>query len=419
MRNSSYLRQLYRPLLLAFCVVLSSPVVAQDVAQTAVGLFLDCEFCDHAFIKQEFNAVNYVRAQQDASVHVLVARQHTAGGGATYELSFIGQGVFDGMNNLLFFSTQPNDSQDDIRKGMLKIIQIGTLPYLARSGWEDVVNLSIQKAEAVPVNGQANKDPWGNWIFEVSANGNMNLESLQKKYALHTGIRADHVTEQWRIQLRGYSHLNRTVISGESEEFVSERRHQGGWGSLAYSLGDHWSVGGGVNSFHDTYQNIDYHLSLAPAIEYSFFPYREVMRRELTVAYRLRGLYQDYAEVTVYNRMNEMLAQQELQIALRFRQPWGQLYAGLNGSHYFDDPAKFRTSFDANVDLRIVRGLAVRVSGHMKLIRDQVSLPAGGSSLEDLLLQQRQLATDYQMGLHAGLSYTFGSMYNNIVNTRL
>ena len=35
-----------------------------------------------------------------------------------------------------------------------------------------------------------------------------------------------------------------------------------------------------------------------------------------------------------------------------------------------------------------------------------------------MLLQRRQLETSYRYFASAGLSYTFGSIYNNIVNPR-
>lgn len=391
--------------------------LAQDPQQ--VALFLDCESCDESFIKQEFTAVNYVRAQQDALVHLLITRQWTAGGGSSFELNFLGRNEFEGMNNKLYFSSQPNQAPDEVRRGLLKIIQLGMVPYIARGGMDESLTVSITPQGPVPVNTSEAEDPWGHWIFEVNANGNLNQESLRKSYSLRFGMEADHITEQWRIRVRGYSNYRQNTVEGDEETFVSKRRNQGGWTSVAYSLGDHWSVGAGMNYKQDSYQNLDHQAGIAPAIEYSLFPYHEVMQRELTIAYRVRGIYQDYSEETVYGKLSENLAQQELQLNLRMRQPWGQIFSGIEGSHYFHDSQRFRVSVNSNVDLRLMRGLAFRISGNVRLIRDQLSLPAGESSLEDLLLQERQLATDYDLGLYAGISYSFGSMYNNTINTRL
>ena len=38
---------------------------------------------------------------------------------------------------------------------------------------------------------------------------------------------------------------------------------------------------------------------------------------------------------------------------------------------------------------------------------------------EDILLRRRQLGTDFFVRANFGFSYTFGSIYNNIVNPRM
>ena len=53
------------------------------------------------------------------------------------------------------------------------------------------------------------------------------------------------------------------------------------------------------------------------------------------------------------------------------------------------------------------------------LIRDQISLQKGNASIEDLLLQQKEIATDFYSEFRVGLSYTFGSAFNNYLNSRL
>ena len=80
---------------------------------------------------------------------------------------------------------------------------------------------------------------------------------------------------------------------------------------------------------------------------------------------------------------------------------------------------KKRLSLRSNLDIRVFEGLAVRFSGNINLIREQYSLAAGATSIEELLLQQREIATDYKTNFSVGLSYTFGSIYNSIINTRL
>jgi hypothetical protein len=61
---------------------------------------------------------------------------------------------------------------------------------------------------------------------------------------------------------------------------------------------------------------------------------------------------------------------------------------------------------------------SLNLYGQYSKIRNQISLPKGTASLEEVLLQRRQLETGYQFWGSFGVSYSFGSIYNNIVNPR-
>ena len=100
------------------------------------------------------------------------------------------------------------------------------------------------------------------------------------------------------------------------------------------------------------------------------------------------------------------------------RQPWGEIYGGLEGSHYFHDFTKRRAEFFGVVSVRLLEGLSLNVQGEFEMIQDQLALPLGDASLEEILLQQRELATDFELSGSISLSYTFGSRFANIVNTR-
>jgi hypothetical protein len=52
------------------------------------------------------------------------------------------------------------------------------------------------------------------------------------------------------------------------------------------------------------------------------------------------------------------------------------------------------------------------------VIHDQLYLAKGDLTREEVLLRQTQLATGYRARLYAGVSYTFGSVFNNVVNPR-
>jgi hypothetical protein len=122
--------------------------------------------------------------------------------------------------------------------------------------------------------------------------------------------------------------------------------------------------------------------------------------------------------VTLFGKTREVLTDETLTVELALKQPWGQSGLALQASHFFADPAKHRIVLMGNADVRVYRGLSLSVSASGSRIRDQVYLPAAGLPPEEILVQRRQLATDHQYTISFGVAFTFGSAYNNVVNSR-
>jgi hypothetical protein len=52
------------------------------------------------------------------------------------------------------------------------------------------------------------------------------------------------------------------------------------------------------------------------------------------------------------------------------------------------------------------------------MVHNQLSIPKGDYSIEDVLLERAELETQFTYFASIGLSYSFGSIYNNVVNSR-
>ena len=74
--------------------------------------------------------------------------------------------------------------------------------------------------------------------------------------------------------------------------------------------------------------------------------------------------------------------------------------------------------FSTDLEVRLVKGLSLELDGSISRVRDQLYLSAEGLTPAEILLQQQELATDYRYFLSAGFSYSFGSIFNNVVNPR-
>lgn len=63
--------------------------------------------------------------------------------------------------------------------------------------------------------------------------------------------------------------------------------------------------------------------------------------------------------------------------------------------------------------------LADQVDIRLEKIHDQIYLPKGDLTIDEILLRRKQLATTYDIRYRLGVRFTFGSIYNNVVNRRL
>ena len=165
-------------------------------------------------------------------------------------------------------------------------------------------------------------------------------------------------------------------------------------------------------------RNLKHWAYFVPGIEYSLFPYEVATRRAITFVYRIGIQYVDYFETTIFGKTQEWLPRHELDATVAIRRPWGDIFSGLEGSQYLHDPTKQRAEFFANISVRLFQGFSLELEGSLEMIRDQLSLPRGELLLEDILLQQRELATDYYVSTSIAFTYTFGSKFANVVNTR-
>lgn len=392
---------------------------AQTSVSDKIDLHINCNSCDMNYLRQEIDYVNHVRDQALADVQVFINRIGNGSGGGTYELSFTGKNQYEYTRQGLTYTTNPTMTNDEVRAGLLKYIEGGLVSYLLQAGMTNEVLVSIEPLIVEQKVAPIHEDPWNYWIFDVRGEANMEKESNQSGVDLEFGFGGDRITEEWRVRSDAELNYTENRFKNDGEEIISVRKFHYLSGSVVNSLGDHWSAGlfGGLK--HDTYNNIDFSYNVGPALEYNIFPYHEVIRREITFAYKIGYIENSYLDSTLYSKLEESLFNQSLTMEARFRQPWGDISSTVRASNYLHDFSKNRVELDSYVSVRLFKGFALSVSTEMDLIRDQITLPAKGASLEDLLLRQRQIATNFRMEFGVGFRYTFGAAFNNIVNTRL
>ncbi|WP_421774852.1 hypothetical protein [Gracilimonas sp.] len=388
-------------------------------SSTRISLFLDCNFCDETFIRQEMSYLDHVRDREVADVHVIVTRENTGSGGEARTIDLIGLGIFDGLNYSTVFNVPANATEAEEREGFLRTLEAALVPYLMQTPLRDQLRVDIAPSE-ISTQGQTltTEDPWNNWTIEIYADGSADFESKQRSFDSRYGVYVSRVTEDWKLQLRPFFNYNYDQFEREEGTITSTARRDGFTSYAIRSISPHWSAGAYGDVLTSTYSNVDWRYRLMGAVEWSLYPYREANRRQLTVAYRLGGSHITYRDSTIYNEIEEVLPQHLLNAGYEVIQPWGGVEIGVNASQYLHDLSRHSLQFDAEFEIRITRGLSIEVGGFLELIHDQINLPKGNADLEDVLLRRRQLETNYEAGISFGLRYRFGSLLNNVVNPR-
>lgn len=386
----------------------------EELKKAAPKVFIDCRRCDRDYIRTEITFVNYVRDRQDADVHVLITTQRTGSGGQEYTMEFIGQRDYSSIRHTLKYVSNRTDVRDEVREGYVEVLKKGFFPFVMHSPIADHISI-LFKEELEPT---AVEDKWNFWIFNVGLRGSVSGEESRSERSIRGNFSANRVTPAMKLRMSVSGEFEEDTFDINGDTIVSTSSEKEIDGMYIKSLGDHWSAGGWTELESSTYGNYDLKFNLAPAIEYNFFPYYESTRRRLRVLYRLNYYYNEYIEETVYEKTSESLWGQSLDVTLEVKQPWGNATISVDGSHYFHDASKNRVSLWGHMSIRLVRGLNLDIFGSYSRIHDQLNLPKGDASLDEILLRRRELATDYDYRISIGLSYTFGSVYSNVVNPR-
>ena len=406
---------------LAALLVTAGPLAAQApmaAPQAPLRVFLDCQnlHCDFSFLRREITYVDWVRDRAVADVHVLVTSRRTGAGGREVTLTFIGLRRFAGRTDTTRFTTGTTDTFAEQRDVLSHELSLGLVPYAQRTAAGPHLSVRYDmpdgQVEATPVH-----DPWNYWVFRVAAGGSLNGQQLEKSYSGRSSLSARRVTESWKLDFGLDASYNRDEYVIDTLEVYTRTSWGADWSSV-WSVGPHVSLGFEGQLNHSTYRNYDLAFETGPGVEYSVFPYDESSRREITFRYIAGiGSYR-YIDSTIFGHLQETRPLHELNIRASFQQPWGNLRGGIEARQYLHDLSKHRIELNGGLEFRLVRGLSLNINGYVARVKDQINLAATDLTPAEILVEQRQLGTDYEYHTSISLSYTFGSIFNNVVNPR-
>lgn len=407
--------------------------VPDSLLQTSLRVFLDCQGgvrgCDRTFFVQEMGYVNWVRDRFDSDVHLLLTTLNAANGGRQITVNFLGQKSYAGKTDTLVLTTLPNDAEDRVRRDLLRTLQLGLAPFVARTPIGSRMQLALAGGAVIPtMTAKAAKDRWNLWLYRVDGNVSASGEQLVKNTNLSSSLSAARTTEKWKINLGatgGYNQRDFQIVVTNSTTSLRDtipvmvlQRSANANALIGRTLNAHWTAGIKMSAGFSEVLNQKTALRISPAIEYNYFPWTEATRRQLTALYYIGPNYYKYYGTTVFGRDDEMRFNQTGLIALNQRQRWGNTNITLEGSHYLHDVQRNHVTLSGSVDLRLGRGFSLNFRGSASRVRDQIYIAAAAQSERDILTQRQQLQTNFRYNTNIGIGYTFGSIYNTIVNQR-
>jgi len=398
-----------------FSILPAQESITPGISNTP-GIFLDCHECDFTYVRQELPFLSFVRDPGMADIHILVTQSGTGGGGEKFYLSFMGRNEFDGQDYEYMVTTDQSDTDYTTREALLKILKTGVLQYYSLAGLLRDMEISIDINEHKKIINSI--DRWKKWVFRIDASSEFQREESQNEYSYSTQGSIEKITENWKTSLEAEMSFDRENYIDDDQTITDKQDSKDISADFVKSLGPKWSTGVFAGYSSQTYINISNRYSLSAGIEYNIFPWSECNRRVFAIRYSVGTRYVNYNELTIYDKLNEKLFQESLEVNLELIQPWGEISVSMEGQHYFHDFSKSRLSLESDLSVRLTRNLSIFSEVESNIVHDQLYLPKGDASVEDILLRRRKLATTYEINGQFGFRFTFGSIYNDIVNER-
>ncbi len=384
---------------------------SDTLRKDALNVFMEAS----DYIRKEIPYVNYVRDIKDAGVYLISTSQNTGSGGKQYTYFLVGQNENGGMRDTISFVISPDDTDDERRIMEVNTLKMGLMRYVAKTPLSKYMKINFTE----PLSETVSTDKWNSWVFRSSLNGYLQGQKTYKNYYLSGNVNASRITKDWKINIRSnLSQNDEKYIIDDTTTINGLNSSKSVNALIVKSINDHWSVGGSMRIGASSYSNEMRTYSFAPGIEYDLFPYSESTRRQLRILYTAGFSNVSYIDSTIYDKTRENLWHQSLTASYEVVQKWGNIDMSIGYSNYLHDWKKNNIYVQGFLELRIAKGLSVNFGGSASLIHDQLGLVKKDVPVDHILLRRQQLATQYEYFTSFGLSYTFGSIYNNVVNPR-
>ena len=383
------------------------------------GVFIDCEMrCFFNYIKEQITFVDYMQDRELADIFILATWQRTGAGGRQVQLLFEGNNQFAGQLDTITYMIDPNATDAIERDQQIKEIKRGLLKYIVNTDLIDQLDYTIQTNSSEESNTSV-KDPWNYWVFNIGGNGWLNGEQTYNRLDLTGRVSANRITDKNKFQFSArYNYEKNSFTLTDGEVVTNFLKSYNLYFEYVKSVSDHWSLGGISRSGSSTFGNTDVTTTIKAAVEYNIFPYSDAQTRRFSFFYSIGPEFYDYTEPTIYEKETEWIGRHGLTIQYEQTQKWGDIYISFGVQQFLSDLNLYNAYLNPGIEWQIFKGFSLNLGGFFSFVNDRINIAQSNIADEDILLQTKQLDTDFTYYSHFGVNYRFGSKFNNFVNPR-
>jgi hypothetical protein len=387
-----------------------------------VRAYIDCDQCGEDYLREQLGFVNLVRDPQLADVTVLVTSLPNASGGRRYSIEISGTRRQVRVADTLSVDISINTPEIEGRDMLVRGVKVGLIPFLYGTDAIPHLDVTYRLPPGAAREGATRgaRDRWQGWVFRIGGQGSIDGDDNYQTRGADWSWSANRVTEPLKLSLSAKGDYRRTRYKlSDSTTLIGHSRTWNVRGLVVQSLGDHFSLGMLAESGSSIFENTRQYLRAGPVLEYDIYPYREATQRQVMVRYSVGARSNRYVDTTIYGKLSESRPHHELSLSPNIMRPWGDIFGTTVFSQYLDDMTKRRLTTNLGVNYRITTGLHVNFYGQYSFIRDQLNITGTDLTDEERLLRLRELQSGSSFFTAIGLSYTFGSVFSNVVNPRL
>ncbi|MEX1258463.1 MAG: hypothetical protein WEG36_12670 [Gemmatimonadota bacterium] len=422
---------------------LTSAAAGAAMPRIAPRVFLECEApvpCNQGLLRGDVGWVEWLEVPEGADVLVTIRGASPTEGtsGQRFVLDFAGAGTMERLTDQLTYAVSTPEDASETTAGLARLIAMGLVRYGVEAGLGTDMALAVSPRLVAATAGSAADtggasgtpaavayDPWNYWVFRVGLSGNVNIEENREIIQLNPSFGADRVTDNWKLNFNMNFNLNRdtrtipATSTSPAREINNDRDNWGISTLVVKSISGHVSTGIDIGAGNSIQNNQQARITVAPGIEWNYYPYAEQNRRQLIAHYAVGAQYNNYADTTILGVARETVPLHKVGVQYRASEDWGNAGISLNAAQYLHQGGLYSFGASGNLQFRIIRGLDLNLNASGGKIADQIYLPASALSEEDVLLGRAALPTGYDFQFSVGLNYRWGSSFSTIVNSRM